>query len=393
MIDPFDEACDVLNEFDQEITRVKAMWEQLAKDNPHFEQVSPKNWQEKHHRMWLHGATDVWECNELERRLYGNLPDTKIAQSSALGIYKAWRKWLKTSGIPKVWKAIRYDKKRGENEEFESKEPSDAYYATDDRFDVEKPSKDETLLDFIIRLARSLEDNGKGHRLEYRALKSFIDFIRKTYPTEQVAFIEHIFPKKMDLHFSRIIRLIPLEAYSIPEKTAAEILIELARRCRNGRPDARHTAAESMALCLLCIATSRIRLPKTLKMVQDIEVKAILSGAEFSISTVSTYGSKHDGFYRPFSNSDFSVLQVPTWFGKQPLKISNRVAAFLKAVARIPSKKPRETILQRPMGSLRRTLDEVLQVVAPPAEYGNITYLSFLDQPHIFGDHRPQPKY
>lgn len=101
MNNPLDEACDVLNEFDQEIAKVKAFWEQLAEDNPHFEQVSTKNWQEKHHRMWLHGAIDVSECNELERWLYGDLPATKIAQSPALGIYKAWRKWLKTAGIPK----------------------------------------------------------------------------------------------------------------------------------------------------------------------------------------------------------------------------------------------------------------------------------------------------
>ncbi len=66
--------------------------------------------------------------------------------------------------------------------------------------------------------------------------------------------------------------------------------MELARRCRNGRSDARHTAVEGMALCWLCIATSRIRLPKTLEMVRNIKAKAILSGAEFSISQVSTYG-------------------------------------------------------------------------------------------------------
>lgn len=243
-----------------------------------------------------------------------------------------------------------------------------------------------------MQLARSIGDDGKGHRLEYRALKSFVDFIRKTYPTEQVAFIEHIFPQKMKLHYGSIIRLIPPEAYPIPEKTVAEILMKLAQLCRNGRPDARHTAAEGLALCLLCIASSRIRLPKTLEMVRSIQATAVLSGVEFSISKVPTFGSGC-ATYRPLTDDDFSVLQVPTWFGEQPLKISNRVAAFLKAVSRIPSKKPRETILQRPMGSLRRIFDEVLRSVAPPSEYGNITYLSLLIQPHIFGDHRPQPKY
>lgn len=58
----------------------------------------------------------------------------------------------------------------------------------------------------------------------------------------------------------------------------------------------------------------------------------------------------------------------------------------------MPAKNPRTTILQRPLGSLRRIFDKALQSIAPPSEYGNITYLSLLNQPHIFGDHRPQPK-
>ncbi len=386
-----DEVCAILDEFEKEITEIQTIWRKQSESHPCLEQASSENCQEEYHRMWLHGATKVWERNELERWLYGDLPATKTALSPAIDIYKAWRKWLKISGLPKFGTTYDYDKKTSSWREVESKEPSDTYYATNSRFDIEKPSKDETLLDCIVRLAQSIEDEGKGHPLEYRALKSFVDFIRDTYSTEQIAFIEHIFPKKMDLHFGKIIRLISSEAYPIPEKTAAEILIELARRGRNGRPDARHTALESLALCWLCIATSRIRLPKTLEMVRDIKTTAVLSGTEFSLSTKPTYGG--DAFWRPLIDSDFSVLLVPTWFGEQPLKISNRVAAFLKAVSRLPSKSPRETILQKPRRSLARTLDEALKTIAPNPEYGNITYLSLLQQPHIFGDHRPQPKH
>ena len=92
--------------------------------------------------MWLHFATSVWECNELERWLYSALPATKIAQSPALGIYKAWRKWLKTAGIPKFFLVPVYDKKTGSYREVESKESADTYYAEDDRFDIENPSKE-----------------------------------------------------------------------------------------------------------------------------------------------------------------------------------------------------------------------------------------------------------
>lgn len=67
----------------------------------------------------------------------------------------------------------------------------------------------------------------------------------------------------MDVHFERIIRIIPPEAYPIPEKAASEILIELAQICRNHRKlDTRLTAAESLGLCWLCVCTENVILVK-----------------------------------------------------------------------------------------------------------------------------------
>lgn len=365
-----DKIQDLLDDFEMELSNVRAIWKKIEIDNLDFEQVSEDNYQEKHARMWLHGATRVDERNELERWLHGYPPATKTANASAQDVYEAWQGWLKKQGD---W---------------------GAYYMDFQEFQIVEPKDKETLIQFITRLSQTIADECKKHYLRWRALRSFLNFIREYYisTTEPVAFIEHIFPKKMDLYHGKIRRLIPLEAYPIPEKTAADILIEFARRCRNGRPDARHTAVEGMALCWLCIASSRIRLPKTLEMVGSIEGTAVLSGVEFSISTIPTYGSECIASNR-FNDAAFSVLQVPTWFGNQPLKISNRIASFLNLVSQIPAKKARKTILQRPMGSLRRLFDEVLHSVAPPSEYGNITYLSLLNQPHIFGDHRPQPNH
>ncbi len=367
MNDPLIEIQHLLDNFEDELSTIRSIWKQLEIDNPSFDQVSEGNWQEKQARMWLHGATDAWECNELERWLYDSPLLTEAATLSASNVKRSWRNKLKR------------------------KEPFGAYYIDFNEFQIPRCKKNEQLIHFLLRLAKSTENDGKGHRLEWRALKSFLDFLRKKYSTKQVAFIEHIFPKKMDLHFGQIIRLISPEAYPIPEKTAAEILMELARRCRSGRPDAQYTAIDSLALCLLCIAASRIRFPKTLEMIRGIKSTAVLSGAEFSISTMPTFGG--DKFWRPLVDGDFSVLLVPTLFGEQPLKISNRWCAFLKAVTRIKSQQPRETILHKPKRSLTRMFDEVLKSVKPNPKYGNITYLSLLNQPHIFGDHRYQPKH
>jgi hypothetical protein len=354
---------DLLDDFEAELSELNAVWSRVRKDNPDFDQISEERCQERYHRLWLHGATTSFESNELEQWLYDYPPVTVAANSLAQDAHEAWKETLEQQG------------------------PLGAYYVDFQEFQILEPSEQETLVQFIERLSQSIEKKGKGHRLGWRALRSFLDFVRHRYPTEQVAFVEHLFPQKMDLRHGRIRRLIPSEAYPIPEKTAAEILIEFAYRCRNGRPDARHTAAEGMALCWLCVASSRIRLPKTLEMITGLEATAVLPGSEFSISKVPTFGSKCSTV-----DDEFSVLRVPTWFGYQPLKISNRIAAFLKIVAQISSKQPRNTILQRPAASLRRAFDAVLQTVAPPSEYGNITYLSLLNQPHIFGDHRPQPK-
>lgn len=386
MNNSLNEACAILDEFEKELVEIRAIWEEMEDTPLFFEELPHASWSEQYYKLWLHGATKVSERNELGKWLYDSPPITSTANASAQEIHDAWCDWLQKSGVPKFNFKYEYEKKSHSYHKVPSQELGQMYYAEDDRFAIEDPCEDETLLAFINRLAKESEKRGKGHPLHWRALRSFLDFIRDHYPKEEVAFIENIFPQKMDLEDGRIRRLITPEAFPIPEKTAAEILIEFARRCRNGRPDARHTAAEGLSLCCLCIASSRIRLPKTLERVRNISAKAILSGAEFSISKVPTFGSGCST-----SDGDFSVLQVPTWFGEQPLKISNRIAAFLRAVSHIPSKKPRVTILQRPLRTLTRVFDEVLQAVGPNPKYGNITYLSLLQQPHIFGDHRPQP--
>ena len=363
-----EEASAILDDFEKEIAAKKKIWEQLAQDNPGLAEAQADHWQKKCDRIWLYGATDTLECNDLSYSSYKMPPSSDTANSSAQKIHAKWRKWLDTAGIPKWNTRYDYDKKTHQYLEVQSQEQGEMYYANDDKFEIQEPYDEETLLAFMIRLGQEFEKSGKGHRLEWRALRSFLGFLRHHYSKEEVAFIEHIFPQKMALRQNQIIRLIPSEAYPIPEGTAAAIIMELAFRCRNGRPDARHTAAESLALCWLCVSGSKVRLPKHLEMVRKIKAEEM----------------QPDG--------GFFFLQLPTWFGKVPVRISKRAFAFLKAVSLIPSKNPRETILQRPARSLTRLFDDVVQSVNPPSKYGNITYLSLLSQPHPFENHRYQPK-
>lgn len=200
------EISELLNNFEMELSKIRAIWRQLEIDNPGFEQVSEENWKEKLARMWLHGGTSVQDCNRLEWWLVDSPPLSKTAQILAIQAYRKWREWLETKGT------------------------FGAYYVDFNEFEIPKPKKGELLIYFVVRLALNVEEDGKGHRLEWRALKSFLGFLRESYPIEEVAFIEHIFPKKMDTYFGKIIRVIPSEAYPIPIKTASEILIELCAK-------------------------------------------------------------------------------------------------------------------------------------------------------------------
>ena len=171
----------------------------------------------------------------------------------------------------------------------------------------------------------------------------------------------------MDIKHGRIIRIITPEVPSIPEETAAEIIIELARRCRFGRRNAQLTAAESLGLCWLCLTSSRLRLPIYLETLRAIKTTSL------------------------HLDGEFPILLVPTFFGDRSIRISHRLAKFLRALSLIPSKKPRETVLQSPHRSLTRTFDAALRKIEPNPEFGNITYVSLLSPP-CFGSHRYQPK-
>jgi hypothetical protein len=92
-IDPLNEIRNILDAFEEKIARTQTIWEELRELNPDFEQVSSENWQEKYYRMWLHGTTEVYECNELERWLYGDPSNTEIASSLAQDAHDAWRDW------------------------------------------------------------------------------------------------------------------------------------------------------------------------------------------------------------------------------------------------------------------------------------------------------------
>ncbi len=341
-----DEARAIIEDLQQAIEEKKLVRDEIKKLNPDWEQLSDENWIQQESRCWLHGATEVLESTELEKWLFDNPPLSNTANEKAEKIIKYWKAWLKQTN--------KYHRIFG-----------NGYFA---KVKLEKPVKNETLREYFIRTATTLETKGKGTRLEWRAFKNLLEYMRNIDPQE-IAFIEQIFPKKMDVYFGKIIRKIAPEVYPISQEVARDILCELTQMAIKGRPDSRLSALESLGLFWLCLTASRLRLPTYLELVERTKVSAICI------------------------NGPYPTMLVPTLFGEREIRISDRVARFFIALSKIPSKEPRETILQSPKRSLTRAFDRALRNCEINPDYGNITYVTMLSTPHHFGrDLRYTPK-
>lgn len=323
----------IIEELIADIEKVKEIWSGIRADNPTFEQVSEENWESKEALLWMHGATETLEANELERWLFVKPPLSETAKSDANDNHLAWIDHIREDGI----------------------------YSEFDVNDLPKPLEKESLINYVIRLSQIVEENGWGTKKQRRALKSFLHFLREDYCQEDVAFIEHIFPKKIDLRAGRIIRKIRPQVFPISHQVAGTIIKELAHQCAFGRANARHHAGEALALVWFCISSSRIRWPRSLESVHGLSVDAVVYDKEYP------------------------ELLAPSFFGSHPVRIGNRVDRFLQAVARIPSKSQRNTILQTSLPDLRKPLNNAIQNAKLSFKLGEITYLTFLSYPHYFG--------
>jgi hypothetical protein len=332
MEDPLDEAIAILKEFEVALEQGRQLW--VPKDN-----VQPweQEWEKKHAQCWIYGTTHMLEFNALERYKI----DKSLSPMAADDARKYIRKWKK------------------------SLKDNDTYYdPAGEDFRFKMPKKDEKLAAFIYNTSLRIEKMGFGARLERRAFKSFLAYLRRFGP--DAAFLELIFPKKMHLHHGRIARKISNEAYAIPKETAAAILVALAKNCYSGRKDTRATAAECLGLCWLCLTASRLHLPVYFENILSLNMDALIL------------------------SESLPTLNILTLFGDVNIKISQRMGRFLHALSRVPSPQPRTTILQRSKRSLTRIFDEVLKTVTPTFECGNITFVSLLSLPHHFGKHRCQ---
>ncbi len=327
------EVVKIITEWFDDIDEVKRIWEHIANLNPEFEQASEENWRKKEASLWLHGETRTFEAVEFEKWLMINAPIANMAITPVMGHLFQWKEHLREVGI----------------------------YAEFSESDILPPLKNESLIDYVLRMAQTIENRGWGNKKQKRAAKSFLHFLREKHE-KGCAFIEHIIPEKNDLRAGKIIRIIRPQVYPISQEIAGAIVKEVANQCINGRANAQHHACEVFTLILMCVTSSRIRWPRTLESVHELPKKGLIIKKESA------------------------KLSIPSIFGPHRIQISNRVTKLITAISKIPSKTARKTILQTPLPDLRKTLRSVINKVNPPPEVGEITFLTFLSHPHYFGE-------
>ena len=121
MTNLMEDAQDILLDLEGELQKYSELMSQIRSDNPGFDQVSEENISKTQATRWLHGATDLQECNEIEKWIFDKPPLTDLAKESASKCIWYWKEWL---------------------------EQSNKYYGDFDEFEIEEPLKDEMLFSY-----------------------------------------------------------------------------------------------------------------------------------------------------------------------------------------------------------------------------------------------------
>lgn len=366
-----DEVINILLQFKEKLKKKQSFYASMRALNPNFGPLSEDNCQKEIARYWIYGTDDI---GALWKAPLPKIPyQTEASKSLASKHYKNWQKVIEANAAP----------------------DSDyyGYFLNAEEFidyHLDEPKSGETLYGYIIRLQDIVENKEKIHFLWERGLSGFLHHLRKTISKDQIAFLELIFPEDMEIRkitafkevkigkktsglrevpYGQIARKISPAVYSINIKTAADIICELANTVLHGRQNAKLVAAETLGLCWICLTSSRLRLPISLK---DLFVlpKDVLRRSVDDI---------------------FPTLSLPTIFSYLPMPVSGTIWGLLKALSNTPGGQPRSSIFQSPEESLYRRLRHTLEKLDLDPTKGKITFQTFLSPPVEF-DHRFQPK-
>jgi len=253
------------------------------------------------------------------------------------------------------------------------------------------PHPDKALLgDYLLYLSAEISEMHEDKAVWLKSLDSFCAYLRAVMPYELQGNLEVIFPFKMGIQRTTLIRnrkdteqkmvvnhryimrKIEDTVYPIDVIAAAEILQNLFKLVLEGRSNIQRSAAGALGFAWLCHAYAFARM-----MTQEQILFGSLVGA-----LKDSYSFHSGAYFKPECS-----VQVLTLFGLQEVPISRTVYDYLKALPRGVDQDSSE-IFSMPWESILRTLHRAVKMSTKANGLGKITFLTFMSASHEFFGHR-----
>jgi hypothetical protein len=249
-------------------------------------------------------------------------------------------------------------------------------------YTIPTPYEDQSLADYLNQLALMASEQNEHRAVWIKSLRCFIEFLRQDTDFDQQGAIESIFPYKMEfrpgyslervgekvekIERRYILRRVDDAVYPIDILAASDIIKNLARTFLEGRSNSQHSAAESLGFAWLCHAVGACRL-----MTREERVFA---------TPVTQLKIQETNPLKKYS------IGIDSFFGAIDIPISKTLYHFLLA---LPRDSATDRIFSLPWRSLLRTFQEKgVKASKQACNLGNITFLTFMSQPHEVIGHR-----
>lgn len=328
-------------------------------DTSEFSPAPDSYWEKEDAYMWLYA--DAWNFRSFMHRPKPN-PIPEYYHQPALPLYQQWQQ-----------------------------EEKEVFHRQCEQIPL--PEEGISLADYLQQLALTVSEENEHRDVWVESLRCFLQFIREDTYLDQKGLLEILFPsqescKGMELRkgysFRRngkeiekvecryILRRIEDTVYSIDILAASEILMHLSKTVIEGRPNSQRSAAEALGFAWLCHAVGCYRLVTREDLVFSTEL----------------------GSFRPF---DFSkpkewlkptyFIGIPSLFGIIGVPVSKILYEFLLALPRDPGS---SRIFNMDWETVLRTFRNKGVKRSDRARHlGQITFFTFMSQPHEAIGHRP----
>jgi hypothetical protein len=370
-------AKEVLRIFFKEIEEVKAFLKNVSFSKPtlpftsdgmavfdasEFSPASDDYWEKENAYIWLYG--DAWNF-----RSFMHMPKpNKMPEYYKQPAYPIYLQWLQ--------------------------EEKDLFYRKCEIIPI--PAEETSLADYLQKLALTVSEDDEHRAVWIESLRCFLQFLREDTNPDQRGFLERLFPSKesckgmeirkndlrileddkiKDIKRQCILRRIEDTVYPIDILATSEILIHLANAVFDGRPNSQRSAAEALGFAWLCHAVGCHRLVTREELVFSTKID----------NFKSLDMNKHTS-----SKELAHFIGIVSLFGIADVPISKTIYKFLFALPRDLTEK---NIFTMDLDTLSRTLrNKGVKPAERARDLGQITFLTFMSQPHEAIGHRPSPK-